>query len=250
MTKILDIDVFDKSIIEAENIILGIIDKNERNNLCISATSAHGLVYAKENMDFAPILNSFYLNLPDGMPCVWIGRLKGAKGMQRCYGPDLFIELIKKTTDTAIKHFFCGGKERVAIDLMELCKIKYGNKNIVGTFTPPFHEMTDEELMELADKINIMKTDILWIGLSTPKQEIFAFRLSKFTKVNIICTVGAAFDFHTGRMQQAPMLIQKIGMEWFFRMLMEPERLFKRYLKVVPLFIYYNIYELFRKKMM
>ena len=177
------------------------------------------------------------------MPGVWIGRLKGAKEMERCYGPDVFKEVMLTTADKDLSHYFCGGKKGVAEKLKQACEEKFSNYNVVGTFSPPFREMSEIELIELAAEINNKQSDIVWIGLSTPKQEIFAYRLSKFTNVNFICTVGAAFDFHTGNVKQAPQWIQEIGMEWFFRLVMEPKRLWKRYFEIVPLFIWYNFLE-------
>ncbi len=219
---------------------------NANRNNCVSATGAHGIVFAQKNAEFKKILSEFYTNLPDGMPGVWIGRLKGAKEMNRCYGPDFFRAAIIATKNEKINHFFCGGKEGVADELKKACEKNFGNRNIVGTYSPPFREMTDDEMKTLADQINSLNTNIVWIGLSTPKQEVFAYRLSKFTNVNIICTVGAAFDFHTGKVKQSPSWIQQIGMEWFFRLLMEPKRLWKRYFEIVPLFILYNLIELMR----
>ncbi|NQT26454.1 WecB/TagA/CpsF family glycosyltransferase, partial [candidate division KSB1 bacterium] len=160
-----------------------------------------------------------------------------------CYGPDFFRDVIFATRDKNIQHFFCGGKGGVAKELKKVCEDKYHNYNVIGTFSPPFREMIDEELQALANKINQLGTDIIWIGLSTPKQEIFAHRLSKFVNVNFICTIGAAFDFHTGKVKQAPKWIQIIGAEWLFRLVMEPKRLWKRYLEIVPLFISYNLLE-------
>lgn len=214
-----------------------------KSNYCISATGAHGIITAKKDYSFKNILNSFYINLPDGMPSVWIGRLKGAKEMERCYGPDFFKETMKATADKNIRHYFCGGQEGVAEELKESVGKKFNNFNIVGTYSPPFREMTDDEMNKLAEAINSKGTNIVWIGLSTPKQEKFAYKLSKFAKVNFICTVGAAFDFHTGKVKQAPAILQKMGLEWFFRLLMEPKRLWKRYFEIVPLFIWYNFLE-------
>lgn len=242
MPKILDINIFDTKIEKAVKRIMEIC-QNGKQNLCISATGAHGIITARKDKKFLDILNSFYINLPDGMPGVWIGRLKGAKEMERCYGPDFFREVIIATKNEKIKHFFCGGKEGVAEELKKNCEEKFGNYNIVGVYSPPFREMADDELKELAEAINKLQTDIVWIGLSTPKQEIFAHRLSKFTNVHFICTVGAAFDFHTGKVKEAPRFVQKIGMEWFFRLVVEPKRLWKRYFEIVPLFIWYNLIE-------
>lgn len=177
------------------------------------------------------------------MPNVWIGRIKGNKQMERCYGPDFFKAVIEGSSDKAINHFFCGGKEGVADQLKKVCNDTMNNSHIVGTFCPPFRLMSNEELEKLGKKIDNTGTNILWIGLSTPKQEIFASKIAEYVKVHFIITVGAAFDFHTGNVIQAPHLIQRMGLEWFFRMCIEPKRLFKRYISIVPLFILYNIKE-------
>ncbi|PKQ67855.1 WecB/TagA/CpsF family glycosyltransferase [Raineya orbicola] len=241
--KVLGIPLYNQNIPRAVAELIRICKEEKPQNRLVSATGAHGLVYAQENENFAKILQNFYWNLPDGMPGVWIGRWKGAKQMQRCYGPGFFAETMQKTASTPIKHFFCGGKEGVAEELKEKCGKKFGNYNIVGTFCPPFREMTDEEMRELGHKIQESGAEVVWIGLSTPKQELFATRLAKFVECHFIITVGAAFDFHTDKVKQAPRWVQNIGMEWFFRLLMEPKRLYKRYLHIVPKFIYLNFLE-------
>jgi len=246
MINILNVHMYSENISTFLTIIQYIVLVNDKNNYLVSATGAHGIITAQKDKQFSEILNSFYMNLPDGMPSVWVGRLKGAKEMQRCYGPDFFKEVIIATSDKNINHFFCGGKDGVAEELKKVCEEKYGNNNIVGTYSPPFKELSDDELLNLAIEINKLNTDIVWIGLSTPKQEIFASRLSKFTNVHFICTVGAAFDFHTGKVKQAPKWIQKVGMEWFFRLVSEPKRLWRRYFEIVPSFIWFNFLDLLK----
>jgi len=243
MIKVLSVSLYSEEITSFINDITRDCNNAIKSNRLISATGAHGIIIAQKDLHFRKILYSFFANLPDGVPGVWIGRIKGAKKMERCYGPDFFRETIKATNNGNINHFFCGGKEGVAEGLKKVCKDKFENINIVGTYSPPFLEMSDKKLIELADTINYLNTNIVWIGLSTPKQEVFAYRLSKFTNVDFICTVGAAFDFHTGKVKQSPRWIQNIGMEWFFRFLMEPKRLWKRYIEIVPLFIWYNLVE-------
>lgn len=211
MLRILDIHIFDKSVNDAVKNIIQNIEENNRKNYCVSATSAHGLIIAQNNEQFRNVLDLFYMNLPDGMPVVWVGKLKGAKKMERCYGPDFFREVLITSKDKDINHYFCGGKDGVAEELKGVCEKYFINHNIVGTFSPPFREMTDGELKDLADQIEKSNADVVWIGMSTPKQELFAYRLSRYTKVYFICTVGAAFDFHTGRVIQAPKFIQKSG---------------------------------------
>lgn len=212
-------------------------------NRCISATGAHGLVETHKNSNFKKLLSGFYWNLPDGMPTVWVGRLKGMKNMKRCYGPDFFEAFMKTSANKNLKHFFCGGKQGVAEKLKLISSLKFGNEQVTGVYCPPFREMTDDELAQLATKIKESGAKIVWIGLSTPKQELFADRLTKYVQVAYIITVGAAFDFHTGLLKQAPKWMQKLGLEWFFRLLMEPKRLFKRYFSIVPLFIWLNVKE-------
>ena len=216
---------------------------NNKENRCISATSVHGLVYSNKNKIFRKILRNFYCNIPDGKPGVWIGRIKGSQTMRQCTGPDYFEKVIHHSSNKKINHYFCGGKSGVAESLKDACRIKFKNSSIVGTFSPPFREMTDEELRELGKEINKSQADIVWVGLSTPKQEIFASRLAKFTHVHFIVTVGAAFDFHSGNLKKAPKMIKMIGFEWFYRLCLEPTRLIKRYAEIVPLYFYYNVKE-------
>lgn len=245
MKLILNIALYDKPLSTAVvQVCRTCIHEPNRTNRLISATGAHGLVTAKREARFFAVLSNFYMNLPDGMPGVWIGRIKGAKEMQRCYGPDFFREVMIASADKPIRHYFCGGKPGVAEELKNACQLKFKNSNIVGFYSPPFIDMTEDEFRELAKNINDKRTDIVWIGLSTPKQELFAETLSHFTKVHFIISVGAAFDFHTDRLRQAPKTLQNLGLEWLFRLFVEPRRLAKRYATIVPLFIYYNLKEM------
>ena len=241
--QILDIPIFAGDITQAVDLVWKDLNKKKECK-CISLTGAHGLVYSQKNKKFKEALKNFYLNLPDGMPGVWVGRFKGRKQMKRCYGPDFFIEMIRGTAGKEINHFLCGGKEGIAEELKDVCEHKFNNKYIVGTYSPPFREMTEEEFVELGKEISSKKTNIVWIGISTPKQEFFAAKLAKYTNVNFIITIGAAFDFHTNKIRQAPAILQKLGLEWFFRLIIEPRRLWKRYAEIVPLFIYFNFKEL------
>jgi N-acetylglucosaminyldiphosphoundecaprenol N-acetyl-beta-D-mannosaminyltransferase len=230
-----------------ESVNLVIYERPSTQCRLISATGAHGLVYAQKNKGFKEIIIQFYLNLPDGMPGVWVGRIKGQRNMSRCYGPDFFKTLISLSAQTSLKHYLCGGMPKVAEELAEVCKKEFGNSNISGTHCPPFLDVGSFDYESIASQIVNCNADIVWIGLSTPKQEMFAFNLSKQLSGKYIITVGAAFDFHTNRVKQAPFWIQKIGMEWFFRLLIEPKRLWRRYFEIVPMFIYYNFKEIFKK---
>jgi len=211
---------------------------------CISATGAHGLVTAQRDPAFRRLLQGFYINLPDGKPAVWVGRMKGAKEMRRCYGPDFFAALMRASADLPIRHYFCGGKPGVPERLRAAVAEKFGNKLVVGVHSPPFRPLTDEEYQSLAADIDAREADIVWIGISTPKQERFAATLARYTqRARYIITVGAAFDFHTGMVRQAPRWMQEAGLEWLFRLLVDPRRLWRRYVDIVPSFIYYNLKE-------
>ena len=214
---------------------------NSFNNICVSATGAHGIISATKDEHLFHVLNSFQYNLPDGMPCVWIARAKGSKLIKRCFGPFVFKEMIKSTAKKNIKHYFCGGREGVAERLKESCKTQFSNENIVGVYCPPFRKICNEEIKSMAKEINQSQADVLWIGISTPKQEKLAKRLSEYTKVKMIITVGAAFDYYTGSIDIAPKWIQNMGLEWLYRLCLEPKRLWKRYLEIVPKFIIYAI---------
>jgi N-acetylglucosaminyldiphosphoundecaprenol N-acetyl-beta-D-mannosaminyltransferase len=247
--KILGIPIFNGDTKTAIELIYKVIDYNEKPNLLVSASGAHGLIESTKNLLFKGILRSFYLNLPDGQPSVWVAKLKGAKFIKRCYGPNFFRDfLIHSSTDKHVNHFFCGGMPGVAAELKEAVKIKFSNNNVCGIYCPPFLPLDEYDYRLVAELVEKTNANIIWIGLSTPKQEQFAFHLSKFVNVVAIICVGAAFDFHTDKLKQAPVFLQKAGLEWFFRLLVEPKRLYKRYMEIVPKFIFYNLIDLFKLK--
>lgn len=213
------------------------------SNYLISASDAHVLVLAKTKANLKAILDRYYWNLPDGVPSVWMLKWKGAKQANRISGPPFFKAVIEATKNENITHFLCGGMPGVADQLKTVCE-SWGNQNIVGTISPPFKTLTASDYENIANIINQSGASIVWVGLGAPKQIYFAHALSKYTKVNAIITIGAAFDFHTDRVKKAPEWIQKIGFEWFYRLVQEPKRLFKRYFKTIPLFIWYAITDL------
>lgn len=234
------VSVFNLSLSKAIELILkrliAEVDTNDCTVKCISLTSSHGLVEAWKDESFKRILQNFFLNLPDGVPIVWWAHMRGCSTIRRCYGPELFIGLMKATKNLDVTHFFCGGKSGVAEELKYAVGLRWGIKNVTGVYTPPFRPMQELDWINLVTKINDSAAQIIWVGLSTPKQEKFAYELAKRVKVRFIITIGAAFDFHTGRLAQAPRWIQRSGLEWLFRLCTEPRRLWKRYLEIVPKF--------------
>ncbi len=219
---------------------------NAKYTKCISATSAHGLVEAHKDSAFKINLMHFYWNLPDGMPLVFWGRIRGCNLMERCYGPDLFEKIMKATAFMSVSHFFCGGKPGVADSLKLVVENRFYNKNVTGTYCPPFSPMLENDWIVLKEKVSQSKAQVVWVGLSTPKQEKFALELSKLVEVKFIITIGAAFDFHTGNLEKTPTCMQAVGLEWFFRLYKEPFRLWKRYFEVVPKFTFLVIADLLK----
>jgi exopolysaccharide biosynthesis WecB/TagA/CpsF family protein len=197
----------------------------------------HGVSEAQNNHEFRRILNQAFLNTPDGMPLVWVGKCQGLGCVDRVYGPDLMLETFGATQHTPFTHFFYGGAPGVAEELKTRFERQFPGVKIVGTFAPPFRALTPEEEDQFVAAVRRSKPDIIWVGLSTPKQEAFMAHYLPRLDVRLLFGVGAAFDFHTGRVCQAPRWIQRSGFEWFYRLCHEPRRLWKRYLKNNPLFL-------------
>lgn len=250
MTPILGIPMYDGSLDEAIARIIEtcLSSSAPRSSRMISLTGAHGLVHAQKDRRFAETLHQFEFNLPDGLPGVWVGKyLKNASRMEQIRGADFFRELVTRSATVPVRHYLCGGKPGVADRLRDVCSDRFANDQVVGTYCPPFRALDDAEWAGLATDIEASGADIVWIGLSTPKQEMFARELSSRVNVHYIATIGAAFDFHIGEVREAPAFVQRAGFEWFYRMCLDPKRLVRRYAEVVPLFLLYNLIEVARK---
>jgi N-acetylglucosaminyldiphosphoundecaprenol N-acetyl-beta-D-mannosaminyltransferase len=207
-----------------------------RRKGCICVTGVHGVMEAQADKNFRRILNSAFLCTPDGMPMVWMGKIHGHSEMRRVYGPDLMLDVCAWSETNPCRHFFFGGADGVAELLAEKLRAKFPKLEIVGTFTPPFRPLNADEEKQFVETIRAARPDILWVGLSTPKQEKFMAEFLPKLDVTLMIGVGAAFDFHAGRVRQAPRWMQRSGLEWLFRMACEPRRLGMRYLKNNPLF--------------
>ena len=211
------------------------VQGRRKGYLCV--TGVHGVMEAQEDAAFKTILNNACLCTPDGMPMVWAGKLAGHREMSRVYGPDLFLEVCAWSEESGCTHFFYGGADGVADLLAQKLRAKFPKLAVVGTFTPPFRPLTTEEVAKLQDQVAAAKPDILWVGLSTPKQEKFMAEFLPKLDVTLMAGVGAAFDFLSGRVRQAPRWMQRSGLEWFYRLCSEPRRLAKRYFRNNPLFV-------------
>jgi N-acetylglucosaminyldiphosphoundecaprenol N-acetyl-beta-D-mannosaminyltransferase len=202
----------------------------------ICVTGVHGVMEAQADITFRRIPNQAFLCTPDGMPMVWMGRLRGHREMSRVYGPDLMLEVCAWSETSGCRHFFYGGAPGVAEQLRNQLTKRFPKLQISGCYTPPFRALDAGEQRQLQEMIQASRTDILWVGLSTPKQEKFMAEFLPQLDVTLMVGVGAAFDFHSGRVKQAPRWMQRSGLEWFYRLCQEPGRLAKRYLRNNPLF--------------
>jgi N-acetylglucosaminyldiphosphoundecaprenol N-acetyl-beta-D-mannosaminyltransferase len=216
--------------------IAAAIREKRKGYICV--TGVHGVMEAQADAQFKKILNAAFLCTPDGMPMVWAGKLDGYQEMKRVYGPDLMLEVCAWSEKSGATHFFYGGADGVADLLAEKLKKKFPKLNIVGTFTPPFRALNEIEIGDLQKRISELQPDIFWVGLSTPKQEKFMAEFLPKLDATLMLGVGAAFDFHSGRVSQAPRWMQRSGLEWLFRLCSEPRRLWRRYLRNNPLFVW------------
>jgi N-acetylglucosaminyldiphosphoundecaprenol N-acetyl-beta-D-mannosaminyltransferase len=183
------------------------------------------------------ILNHSLLTTPDGMPLVWLGKRAGHKTIGRVYGPDLMLEVCRATAGTELTHFFYGGGPGTAEALARSLQTRFPCLKIAGTQCPPFRPLTTDEADELEKRIHDTRPNFFWVGLSTPKQEAFMAEYSPRLRVPVMLGVGAAFDFLSGRVAQAPRWVQRSGFEWVWRLCAEPRRLAPRYFKNNPLFV-------------
>jgi len=238
MTKRINVLGVGISVLNLESALTAIGDAvRERRKGYVCVTGVHGVMEAQDDAGFKKILNESFLCTPDGMPMVWAGKLNGQREMRRVYGPDLLLDVCAWSETSGAKHFFYGGADGVAELLAQKLKLKFPKLKIVGTFTPPFRALNAEEELKLREQVATAQPDILWVGLSTPKQEKFMAEFLPKLDATLMIGVGAAFDFHSGRVKQAPRWMQRSGLEWLYRLCSEPRRLAKRYFKNNPLFV-------------
>ena len=215
--------------------IAGAVREKRKGYICV--TGVHGVIEAQSDETFRKILNKAFLCTPDGMPMVWMGKIRGHSEMRRVYGPDLMLAVCDYTRSRGFTHFLYGGGLGVAQELKVRLEQKLPGLRIVGALTPPFRPLNALEEADLAAQLRALRPDLLWVGLSTPKQERFMAQYWQRLEATLLVGVGAAFDFHAGRVRQAPPWVQRHGLEWLFRLACEPRRLWKRYLKNNPLFL-------------
>jgi N-acetylglucosaminyldiphosphoundecaprenol N-acetyl-beta-D-mannosaminyltransferase len=218
------------------------IQGGRKGYVCL--TGVHGVMEARREPDLKSIFADSLLVAPDGVPTVWMGHLQGFSKMRRVYGPDLMIDIFGRAEFSDCVHFFCGGEPGVAENLRDMMLHRFPQAKITGTFSPPFRPMTPTEEKELAAKVSLLKPDIIWVGLSTPKQERFMARYLPMLDTKLMIGVGAAFLFHTGAIRDSPEWIKRAGLQWLDRLFQEPSRLWRRYLRNNPVFVFQVILQI------
>lgn len=216
--------------------IIGWVDGGKRNYVCV--TGVHGVMESQRDPELLAIHNQSGLTTPDGMPMVWAGRWAGDSSVERVYGPDLMLALLDEAAEQGWSSFFYGGAPGVPEELVARLRTRIPTLAVAGTWSPPFRPLEPSEEREVVEMINASGADLVWVGLSTPKQERWMARFRPELDAPVLLGVGAAFDFHAGRVSQAPRWMQRAGLEWLYRMIREPRRLWRRYLTNNPRFIY------------
>ena len=234
---VLGVGVSPVSRAQALDVIEDWIAAGARQYVCVSGV--HGVMESQQDPTLRTIHNDAGMVVPDGMPLVWLSWLRGFRHVERVYGPDLLLSCCRRSLETKNRHFFYGGADGVPERLVERLQARFPGLLVVGAWSPPFRPLTPEEDVEAVRRINEARPDIVWVGLSTPKQERWmAEHLGRIT-APVMIGVGAAFDFHAGLKRQAPRWMQRSGLEWLFRLATEPRRLWRRYLRNNPLFVWH-----------
>jgi N-acetylglucosaminyldiphosphoundecaprenol N-acetyl-beta-D-mannosaminyltransferase len=205
----------------------------------ICMTGVHGVMEAKRDPEFRGILNGAALNAPDGMPMTWVGRLNGAREMDRVFGPDFMTAMCERSVEQGYRNFLYGGKPGVAELLRATLERRFSGLQVVGTYTPPFGALTEAQEKQICARVHEARPHIVWVGLSTPKQERFMARYADRLQVPLLVGVGAAFDYHAGLIRDCPHWVKRAGLQWAHRLMQDPRRLWWRYLRNNPAFLWH-----------
>lgn len=215
------------------------IDERQRTYLVVAPV--HAVMVAQSSPDYRDLVNRSGLVAADGMPLVMLGRWFGHPEAGRVYGPDVMLGFSALSAARGYTQYYYGGAEGVPEKLAEALAQRFPGLKVAGTCSPPFRPLTPEEDQAMVDRINAANPDIVWVGLGCPKQDYWMARHRDRLTAPVLIGVGAAFDFHSGRQRQAPRWMQRHSLEWLYRLIREPRRLWRRYLVYNTLFIYFMI---------
>lgn len=233
----------------AVELVKNFIEGKEKYQLCF--VPVYSIVVAQKDEEFKFALNSSSLVLADGMPVVWGSKLFGKPLPERIAGCDFFMEFCRVASEKQYAFFLMGATEEILSNMCSNLKREFPSLHIVGTYSPSFRkEFSEEDNLIMINKINESKPDILWVGMSAPKQEKWIFQNLEKLDVKVAAGIGAAFDFIAGAKRRAPKWMQRIGLEWFWRLIQEPRRLWKRYLIGNALFLWLVLREFIKIKLL
>ena len=212
------------------------IATGQRGYICVAAV--HTVMACQEDRELRDAVLGADLTVPDGQPLVWAMNALGHDLSSRVYGPDLMARYCERAALTGARMFLYGGRNQGALVQLALnLRMRYPGLNIVGGYAPPFRPLTGEEEDFVLDEINRSQADVVWVGIGVPKQEKWMAAVRERLRAPVLVGVGAAFDFHAGLVSQAPRWMQSMGLEWAYRLLQEPGRLWRRYLRYNPRFV-------------
>lgn len=211
------------------------VEEGERSYVCVR--DVHGVMESQRDPELARIHNDAGLTVPDGMPMVWAGRRAGATGMSQVHGPRLMLSVLARAAERGWSSYFYGAGEGVPELLAERMCARFPGLKVAGGWSPPFRPLTPGEDAEAVARINAAGPDLVWVGLSTPKQERWMGAHREALAAPVLLGVGAAFDIHAGLVSQAPEWMRRRGLEWSYRLAKEPRRLWRRYLRNNPAYL-------------
>jgi N-acetylglucosaminyldiphosphoundecaprenol N-acetyl-beta-D-mannosaminyltransferase len=221
---------------QAMDVMDAMIERREAGFVC--AVPVHAVMVAQDDPEMYAALRQSTLSVPDGMPLVWAANMLGEHLPDRVYGPELMLRYNRRCVERGHRVWLYGGRDQGSLVQLALSmRRRHPGLQIVGGYSPPFRSLSPDEEDSIVEQINAARPDVLWVGIGVPKQEKWMARMRERLDVPVMCGVGAAFDFHAGRISQAPRWMQERGLEWTYRIAQEPRRLLPRYLYFNPKFL-------------
>jgi N-acetylglucosaminyldiphosphoundecaprenol N-acetyl-beta-D-mannosaminyltransferase len=210
---------------------------DRREQVYVVVCPVYTVMICQTSDDFRRVINQAAIITPDGMPLVYLCQALGYPDTTRVYGPDLMLAFSQRAADCGCTNFYYGAAPGTPEMVADKLQRRYPGLKIAGTYSPPFRDLTPEEEDEVVTRINAANPDIVWVGIGSYKQEMWMHRFRSRLNAPVLIGVGAAFDFHAGIKKQAPLWMQRNALEWLYRLLQEPARLWQRYIVNNPLFI-------------
>jgi N-acetylglucosaminyldiphosphoundecaprenol N-acetyl-beta-D-mannosaminyltransferase len=212
------------------------VASRSRGYICVAAT--HTVMACGEDPELHAAVTAADFTVPDGQPLVWALNLLGHRLEDRVYGPELMERACARAARTGQRMYLYGGRNPGALaQLARVLRLRYPGIKLVGGYAPPFRDLEPEEADRIAADINAARPDVVWVGIGVPRQEKWMSRMRERLEAPVLIGVGAAFDFNAGLVPQAPARMQRLGLEWLFRLIQEPRRLWRRYLRYNPRFV-------------